>query len=1559
MYLYFYETKQIKEFFYAQYYKIHYDFVPSNKNELMEAINLMDKTTLRYKPNDGSNYLGAHISQWDVTDITDMSYIFCLEAKDSNNQYIYSQETQNFLRTQFGDSNHTHNYGLNNWDMKAVRNMSDMFKGAEVFNQPIGNWETAEVINMQNMFMDCYNFNQDISKWDTNKVTDMSYMFFACSVFDGDITTWDTSAVTNMSDMFAYAKEFNQDINTKHIKSTEGNYIAWFTGRVINMSHMFQGAELFNSSISKWDTGEVTNMESMFSDAIEFNSPIGNWNTSKVEDMKFMFNGSSAFNKNINTKKVDLPDEDPYLAWDTSKVRNMTSMFSNAIEFNSPIENWNTSKVEDMKFMFSSFDLNDNLCKHAKFNKEIKRKAVTFQGIGADSIDVEYSAWDTSEVINMKFMFQCAKDFNQDIGNWNTSKVEDMKFMFFGSSKFNKNINTKKVSPPDEDPYLAWDTSKVRNMTSMFSNAIEFNSPIENWNTSKVEDMKFMFASVDWNGTNLCKHAKFNKEIKRKAVTFQGIGADSINVAYSAWDTSEVKYMTKMFQCAKDFNQDIGNWNTSEVTNMESMFQEATSFNQDITRWATSEEASFSNMFNGATTFLENYINLCSDNSNGPPSCWRNKRKLVNDMDDIRFNIYTAINLMGKQPQRGDYLKYDFRQISFDDYGDVSYDETANHADGYHISDWDINQITDMSYLFSPVNPNYTRETQFFLRSNKLNDLIRILIDNGNWEFSHVTNTSYMFMQAVNFNSDISSWDLSNVTNTQSMFREARSFDQDISNWNISDPNSIKSDCMFSNSGLSEQNSNNAKIKLDTNDEDLLFTDKYLYFYRTNANNNYQSQPIHITRGGNYKIIFANEADTIDFPQYDSYIIITVENPEDSDLLEKNMYIKITRELDENNEVIDNSDINITSSSTENRRIVVPKNYQGLIENGIWDEFFRYDIFINEGFDNVHINNIHMQIDDQDSNDYDEYFSVVSRLFYNPSGLQNSFKECSYLGGTSCTGIVGCIPCYLGGELLVEDCFMEGNLIGYASSGIVGRSGCNGNTTIRRCYFDGNILAEEASGILGCFSVFGTNAKLIIENCYTEGNIINAWCSGIVGFCSCYDGAEMNINGCSFKGDIYFSESELSNYNIDDYFHASQSAGILGSYSVKNSSKCTIDDCQFEGNILYHEIVNSIAKTYNNAGILGYTSGKKSYDPSEIIINNCSFVGNISASSSAGICACYCENVKINNCNFEGNIDGSNGVESIGGIVGKTCRYIEINGCDFFGDINGSFNDTITSDNDYHGGICAYFCQNINIDQCSFKGNISNSTYSGGISGGLNFSITISNSLSMGEIFGIGCGGIVGANSGNTNINFCYFKGDIKGDNCGGIFGPLCTNYGISQEVNLNISNSFSYCNINGNNSSSLIPSLECQNNKLINMLTITNCLFNSQLNSNSLYEEGILQYPNLDTLIQKQIISTGIPFTDNAVINITNCALFNQTSESSFHNLAIETIANNISSITAINKWTICYNHWRLSWENTDNKDECNCNYLINKFDDDQNYNISPTIPTVLRNVILKSCTI
>jgi bacterial surface protein 26-residue repeat len=63
------------------------------------------------------------------------------------------------------------NSDLGNWDVTNVKDVSEMFRGAESFNGNVSNWNTGNVTNMGGMFDGAQNFNQNISEWNVSAVT--------------------------------------------------------------------------------------------------------------------------------------------------------------------------------------------------------------------------------------------------------------------------------------------------------------------------------------------------------------------------------------------------------------------------------------------------------------------------------------------------------------------------------------------------------------------------------------------------------------------------------------------------------------------------------------------------------------------------------------------------------------------------------------------------------------------------------------------------------------------------------------------------------------------------------------------------------------------------------------------------------------------------------------------------------------------------------------------------------------------------------------------------------------------------------------------------------------------------------------------------------------------------------------------------------------------------------------------------------------------------------------------------------------------------------------------
>ena len=110
------------------------------------------------------------------------------------------------------------------------------------------------------------------------------------------------------------------------------------------------------------------------------------------------------------------------------------------------------------------------------------RDAVTAWLADATAAEATYghiSAWDTSQVTDMKQLFQNSI-FNDDISAWDTSAVTSMFATFGSAEQFDQPLND-------------WNVSGVTSMVGMFAHAESFNQPLDAWDVSRVTSLDDMF----------------------------------------------------------------------------------------------------------------------------------------------------------------------------------------------------------------------------------------------------------------------------------------------------------------------------------------------------------------------------------------------------------------------------------------------------------------------------------------------------------------------------------------------------------------------------------------------------------------------------------------------------------------------------------------------------------------------------------------------------------------------------------------------------------------------------------------------------------------------------------------------------------------------------------------------------------------------------------------------------------------------------------------------------------------------------------------------------------
>jgi surface protein len=205
---------------------------------------------------------------------------------------------------------------------------------------------------------------------------------------------------------------------------------------------------------------------------------------------------------------------------------------------------------------------------------------------------------------------------------------------------------------------------------------------------------------------------------------FQSAGVNTDYSSITSWDVSGVQDMQAAFY-GSNMNVDISGWDVSSVTTMRFMFGGNNVFNQPLNGWGTKtgEVLDMDSMFSQASNFNQDI------------SGW-----------DVS-KVTTMVNMF--------QLAILFNQ---------------------DISDWDVSSVTNASNMFNGAYA-FNNGGALGTSSNPLS-----------WgsNTGQLQNINGMFLQASNFNQDISGWDVSNVTNARQLFAFNNAFNQNLNNWTLS-----------------------------------------------------------------------------------------------------------------------------------------------------------------------------------------------------------------------------------------------------------------------------------------------------------------------------------------------------------------------------------------------------------------------------------------------------------------------------------------------------------------------------------------------------------------------------------------------------------------------------------------------------------------------------------------------------------------------------------------------------------------------------------------------------
>ncbi len=399
---------------------------------------------------------------------------------------------------------------LTNWNVSQVTNLEEAFSyNINLISlSGLEKWTTESLETMIGTFCECTNLSDvsPISNWNVEKVKDISFLFQSClSIEEIDLSNWNAQSLTNMTNTFGMwtsngtmnpnptlkriilSDKFNTSKVTNMYALLANNtgiedysFLAYLdTSNVENMQQMFQ--HNYNLTdlnyLANWNVSKVTNMNTMFANNINLQSLEGlkKWNTSNVTTM------SGMFSKNTNLQSIKGLEN-----WNTSKVTSMSSLFSNDTNLISikELEKWDTSNVINMSYMFNSGSLIESLIPIKNWNiANVKYMYGMFYGCNTLT-EIDLSNWNTSNVLNMSTMFECANVTSINLKNWDTSNVEDMSYMF--NSMFEL----------EELDISNFDTRNVKSFRRMFNNSTKLKHIYvgENWSTeSNAEETKYVF----------------------------------------------------------------------------------------------------------------------------------------------------------------------------------------------------------------------------------------------------------------------------------------------------------------------------------------------------------------------------------------------------------------------------------------------------------------------------------------------------------------------------------------------------------------------------------------------------------------------------------------------------------------------------------------------------------------------------------------------------------------------------------------------------------------------------------------------------------------------------------------------------------------------------------------------------------------------------------------------------------------------------------------------------------------------------------------------------------
>ena len=314
----------------------------------------------------------------------------------------------------------------------------------------------------------------------------------------------------------------------------------------------------------------------------------------KINDEPILFDYFYKFNKKGNYK-IQYSFKD-FL----TKINFMFGECASITNIN--FSNFNTKNVINMSWIFGKcFSLN---IINLDINTEnvIDMSGMFYECKSLENIDL--SKLNTPKVKNMQMMFKkCTSIKNLNLSSLNTQNVISMSGMFEGC----KNIEEINLS--------SFNTQNVTDMSGMFDSCKALTKiDILNFNTQKVINMSCMFCECNSLKNLSLSNFKTDNLVNIYCMFFNCKSLKNLDL--SNFNTKNVTDMGSVFYgCESLTNLDLSNFNTQKVIDMSEMFYDCRQLsNLDLTNFNTSSVKNMNYMFNGCNNLSKENIKVKDNN---------------------------------------------------------------------------------------------------------------------------------------------------------------------------------------------------------------------------------------------------------------------------------------------------------------------------------------------------------------------------------------------------------------------------------------------------------------------------------------------------------------------------------------------------------------------------------------------------------------------------------------------------------------------------------------------------------------------------------------------------------------------------------------------------------------------------------------------------------------------------------------------------------------------------------------------------------------------------------